>query len=1164
MSDSINSAIKYRASVFQPECSFRTGEKSFWGRLYGSSKALAISQLVRKTEAPIVVMVRDSLSASRLTEELRFYLDGSEISDLLSFPDWETLPYDMFSPYQDIISERLATLTTLPTLKKSILIVPVTTLMHRLMPREFLLSHSLILQKGQQLNVDTFRKQLIEGGYVFVTQVIEHGDVAIRGSLIDLYPMGTMQPYRIDLLDDEIDSIRTFDTETQRSLHKVEEIRILPAREVPLIDEGIARFRSAWRSRFEGNPNQSPVYRDVSQGLAPAGIEYYLPLFYEETNTLFDYLPDECITIFDEDVIDVSESFWQDIKTRYEQIRHDVEHPVLPPRDMFLNPSDLLSRTKIYHQIHITHREQQVRAGTSNYETTLPASLMINARSADPLLLFKRFINDFDGRILLVAESAGRRETLLDLFHQHQIKPVQYTDWSEFLHGKERLGLTVAPLEQGAQLDSPRIAIVNEGQLFGDRVMQRRLRKRKQQDSENIIRNLTELTLDAPVVHEEHGVGRYQGLITLEVGDIPAEFIFIEYAEGDKLYVPVSALDLISRFTGIDPEHAPLHRLGSGQWEKAKRKAAKRVHDIAAELLELHAQRAARPGFNFDLDENAYRAFVQTFPFEETPGQMEAIMAVIDDMTQVKPMDRLICGDAGFGKTEVAMRASFIAVQNSKQVAILVPTTLLAQQHYQNFIDRFADWPVRVELLSRFRTGKERSKTLKGLEDGTVDIVIGTHKLIQGNIKYARLGLLIIDEEHRFGVRQKEKFKAIRAEIDVLTLTATPIPRTLNMALADLREFSIIATPPSRRLAVKTFVREWNDVLLKEALLREIKRGGQVYVLHNKVETIEKMARQVELLLPEARVRTAHGQMPEKILEQVMLDFYHRRFNVLVCTTIIETGIDVPSANTIIINRADKFGLTQLYQLRGRVGRSHHRAYAYLIVPEKRQMTMDAVKRLEAIEALEELGVGFTLATYDLEIRGAGEILGEGQSGHIQEIGYGLYMDLLDRAVTALKSGQQPELDRPLDHGVEIDLHIPTLIPEDYLPDVHMRLIMYKRIASVKNEEELKELQIEMIDRFGLLPDFAKNLFQIAALKLLANPLGVHKIDLGLHGGRLQFNENNNVDPLKIIKLIQTNPFTYKLDGQDKLRINQELPEPADRFTILTNLIADISNRDAA
>ena len=1155
---------KNRASAFQPECSLKASEKSFWGRLYGSAKALTISQLSKEVEAPIVIMTRDSLSASRLTEELRFYLNDIAMNSLLSFPDWETLPYDLFSPYQDIISERLATLTSLPTLKKSILIVSITTLMHRLMPKEFLFAHSLILNKGQTLNVDGFRKQLHESGYVLSTQVIEHGDMAIRGSLIDLYPMGAREPYRIDLLDDEIDSIRTFDPETQRSLNKVEEIRILPAREVALIDEGIARFRSAWRSRFEGNPNQSPVYRDVSQGLAPVGIEYYLPLFYEETNTLFDYLPDESITIFDEDAIDTAESFWKDIETRYEQTRHDVERPVLPPRHMFLNPSDLLSRTKIYHQIHITQREQPERAGVSNYDSTLPANLMIDARSADTLSLFKHFISDFKGRILLVAESAGRRETLLDLFQQHDIKLVQLADWTEFIQGEVRLGLTVAPLEQGAQLEDPAIALISEGQLFGERVMQRRLRKRRQQDPENIVRNLGELTIGSPVVHEEHGVGRYRGLVMLEVGEIPAEFILIEYAAGDKLYVPVSALGLISRFIGMDAEHAPLHQLGGVQWQKAKSKAAKRAYDVAAELLELHAQRAARSGFSFELDENAYRAFVQAFPFEETPDQMDAILSVIDDMTQAKPMDRLICGDAGFGKTEVAMRASFLATQNSKQVAILVPTTLLAQQHFQNFKDRFADWPVRIELLSRFRTNKEQAIALKGIEDGAVDIVIGTHKLIQGNIEFARLGLLIIDEEHRFGVRQKEKFKAIRAEIDVLTLTATPIPRTLNMALADLRKFSIIATPPLKRLAVKTFVREWNDALLKEALLREIKRGGQIYVLHNKVETIEKMARQIESLLPEASVRWAHGQMPEKELEQVMSDFYHRRFNVLVCTTIIETGIDVPSANTIIINRADRFGLAQLYQLRGRVGRSHHRAYAYMIVPERKLMTADAIKRLEAIEALEELGVGFTLATHDLEIRGAGEILGEGQSGQIQEIGYGLYMDLLDRAVTALKSGKQARLDRPLDHGVEVDLHIPALIPEDYLPDVHMRLIMYKRIASAEDKEALKELQVEMIDRFGLLPDFAKNLFRIAEIKLLVEPLGIRKIDLGLHGGRLQFEKDHNVDPMKIITLMQTNPFTYKLDGQDKLRINEELPEPDDRFTILTKLIAEITNSDAA
>jgi transcription-repair coupling factor (superfamily II helicase) len=782
----------------------------------------------------------------------------------------------------------------------------------------------------------------------------------------------------------------------------------------------------------------------------------------------------------------------------------------------------------------------------------------------EPLGILKRFIDEFNGRILIAAESTGRRETLLEMFRQHDLQPVLYQDWSAFLSATDKIGVVTVALEQGAQINDPEFAIISESQLFGERVQQRRLRKRRQQDSEAIIKNLTELTTGAPVVHEDHGVGRYQGLVTLTVNDIPAEFISIEYAQSDKLYVPVASLDLISRYTGVDPEHAPLHRLGSGQWEKAKQKASQRVYDVAAELLDMHARRLARSGNSFTVDEHEYYAFIQSFPFEETPGQADAIKAVIEDMKESKPMDRLICGDAGFGKTEVAMRAAFIAVQNGRQVALLVPTTLLAQQHYQNFKDRFADWPVKIESLSRFRSNKDQEMVLQGLTDGTVDIVIGTHKLIQDNVKFQRLGLLIIDEEHRFGVRQKEKFKALRSEIDVLTLTATPIPRTLNMALSNLRELSIIATPPSRRLSVKTFVREWSNTLLREALLREIKRGGQVYFLHNQIDTIEKAAKEIEELMPEARVRIAHGQMPEKELEQVMLDFYHRRFNVLVCSTIIETGIDVPSANTIIINRADKFGLAQLYQLRGRVGRSHHRAYAYLIVPERKAITADAVKRLEAIESLEELGVGFTLATHDLEIRGAGEILGEEQSGQIHEIGFGLYMDLLERAVYALKAGKQPELDRPLDHGAEINLHIPALIPEDYLPDVHTRLIMYKRIASAKNITELQDLQEEMIDRFGLLPEYLKNLFRITELKLKANPIGIRKIDLGQRGGRLHFSSENRVDPGKIVQLIQSQPQVYKLDGQDKIRISKDLPDVIDRFTMLDNLLNEITVKNAA
>ncbi|MFT7458233.1 MAG: transcription-repair coupling factor (superfamily II helicase) [Planctomycetota bacterium] len=1152
-------------SALIPELPDKIETRRYWGRLHGSSRALAIISAVDISKKLLVVVTADLNSARQLLQELHFYKPRSSTYPILSFPDWETLPYDLFSPYQDIISQRLATLVTLSTLESGILVVPVSTAMHRLLPGDYLLAHSLLLAKGQKLELNEFRSNLQNNGYRIVSQVSEHGDVAIRGSLLDIYPMGSDAPYRIDLFDEEIDSIRVFDPESQRSLNQVDSIRILPAREVPMSDEHVARFRKNWRSRFEGNPNNSPVYRDVSDAIAPAGIEYYLPLFYAETYSLFDHLQDECLVALDEDVSAAAERFWQDIEERFEQRRHDVERPLLPPGEAFYNPHEFFTRIKPFGQIHISiMARDKARAGSLNFASRLPVNLSIDARAKEPLGIVQRFLRDFDGRVLFVAESAGRRETILEIFNTHGLRVKQFSNWQEFLTDSASTGLTVAPLEQGAILEDPNIAIVSETQLFGERAQQKRLRKRKKQDTDAIVRNLTELTIGAPVVHEDHGVGRYLGLVTLVVEDIPAEYIYLEYDQGDKLYVPVASLDIISRYSGADPEHAPLHRLGSGQWQKARRKAAERVRDVAAELLELHARRASRPGHKFELDEEALRAFAQGFPFEETAGQIEAIDDVTNDMKASKSMDRLICGDAGFGKTEVAMRAAFIAVNNNKQVALLVPTTLLAQQHYQNFTDRFADWPVDIQVLSRFQSKKEQDKTIAGLRDGKVDIVIGTHKLLQGNIHYACLGMVIIDEEHRFGVRQKEVFKSLRAEIDVLTLTATPIPRTLNLALSELRDLSIIASPPSRRLAVKTFVQEWNDEMLKEALLREIKRGGQVYVLHNKVKDIDVMAQKIEALIPEARVQIAHGQMPEKQLEQVMLDFYHRRFNILVCTTIIETGIDVPSANTIIINRADKFGLAQLYQLRGRVGRSHHRAYAYLLVPPRKSMTQDAHKRLEAIESLEELGIGFTLATHDLEIRGAGEILGEGQSGQIHEIGFGLYMELLDRAVKAMREGKQPELDRPLDHGTEIDLHIAALIPEDFLPDVHTRLIMYKRIASVSDESELSELQEEMIDRFGLLPDPIKSLFKIAKLKLKAGPLGIRKIELGENGGRLYFNEQTNIDTGKLINLIQSQPQRYKLDGQNKLRIIQEIPDSAARFKVLSDLLESITMRDAA
>jgi len=1154
-------------SPLTPELPTRPGECHYWGRLNGSSEALAIISAARKSDRPFIMITTDMSGCNRLLEEFRFFLDDevSEGFSLLSLPDWETLPYDLYSPYQDIVSDRLATLSRLSGFNRGILIVAVSTLMHRLLPREYLAAHSLDLENGQKLDVDKFRHELHRNGYRFVSQVLEHGDVALRGSLLDIYPMGAEVPYRIDLFDEEIESIRIFDPETQRSSDRIEKIQLLPAREAPLDEAHIARFRSDWRARFAGNPMASPVYRDVSGGLAPAGIEYYLPMFYPSMDSLFNYMDGDCIVAFDGDLAGAAQAFRQDIDERYEQGRYDQQRPLLPPEELFFDVQDIFRQVASYPQLRLNDAARGATAEISiEFATRVPVSLPVDARATQPMVHLQRFLEDFDGRVLLVAESSGRRETLLEMLTRDGVRPRVFSNWSGFLMDSDKLGLTVAPLERGAIIETPSLAIISESQLFGDRVQQRRLRSRRQLDLDAIVRNLTELTVGAPVVHEEHGVGRYLGLVTLVVGDITGEYIHLEYDQGDKLYVPVASLDLISRYTGVDPDHAPLHRLGSGQWQKARRKAAERARDVAAELLELHARRAARTGIVFGVDENAYQAFVQGFPFEETPGQEDAIADVIRDMISQNPMDRLICGDSGFGKTEVAMRASFIAVQNNRQVAVLVPTTLLAQQHFKNFSDRFADWPVRVEMLSRFLTKKQQDAVLAAMQGGQVDIVIGTHKLLQEDIRFNRLGLVIIDEEHRFGVRQKERLKSMRSEVDILTLTATPIPRTLNMALSEIRDLSIIASPPLRRLPVKSFISEWSDQIVREAMMREIKRGGQVYYLHNKVEDIEKRAATMAALIPQARVRFAHGQMPEKELEQVMLDFYHQRFNVLVCTTIIETGIDVPNANTIIIDRADKFGLSQLYQLRGRVGRSHHRAYAYLIIPARRAITADAIKRLEAIESMEDLGIGFTLATHDLEIRGAGEILGDEQSGQIQEIGFGMYMDLLDRAVKAMKSGKQPELDRPLDHGTEVDLHIPALIPEDYLPDVHTRLIMYKRIASAPTSAELQDIREEMIDRFGVLPPQVKNLFMIAGLKQKAGPLGIRKIDLGEQGGRITFSDTANVDPAHVIKLIQSEPQTYRFDGHDKLRVIRELSAAEARIRLLDDLLDTFAARDAA
>jgi len=1124
-----------------------------WGGLHGASSALAVVNAASQHTGLTLAMVPDGQTALRLEAELRFFA-GANGPDILVFPDWETLPYDVFSPHQDIISQRLATLYRLPAQRRGLLLVPVATLIQRLAPRAYLDGHSLLLRVGETLDQDALRRRLEAAGYACVSQVTEHGDFAVRGAIIDLFPMGAAQPYRIDLFDDEVESIRTFEPETQRSIAKVETVELLPAREFALDKAAITQFRQAFRSRFEGDPQRSLIYREVSNGSAPGGIEYYLPLFFEQTETLFDYLPPSALIIQFEGAQVALTAFWTQVQERYDQRRHDPERPLLPPEQIFLDSTEVAQALGRYQRIEL----HQQTTDEVDFATTEPPALPLNVRTEQPAAALQAFLADFPGRVLFAAESAGRREVLLETLARQSLRPKICADWAEFLTGELKLAITVAPLEQGLMLAEPNLAVIAETQLYGERVRQPR-RRGAGRDSETVIRDLTDLRIGAPVVHEANGVGRYAGLQRLEAAGIETEFVVLEYADEDKLYVPVAQLHLLSRYTGSAPESAPLHKLGTEQWARARRKAAEKAHDAAAELLDLYARRQARPGHAFKTAASDYAAFAAAFPFEETPDQQAAIDAVLADMQADKPMDRVVCGDVGFGKTEVAMRAAFMAVQDGRQVAVLAPTTLLAQQHYQNFQDRFADWPVQVAVLSRFKTKKEQDKALAGLQEGVVDIVIGTHKLLQGSVRFKRLGLVVIDEEHRFGVRQKERFKALRSEVDILTLTATPIPRTLNMAMAGLRDLSIIATPPVNRLAVKTFVGEWNNGLIQEACQRELKRGGQVYFLHNEVESIQRRAAELAELMPYARIDVAHGQMRERELEQTMLDFYHQRCNLLVCSTIIESGIDVPNANTIIIERADKLGLAQLHQLRGRVGRSHHRAYAYLLIPPRQVMTPDAVKRIEAIESLGDLGVGFMLANHDLEIRGAGELLGEEQSGQIHEIGFSLYMDLLERAVAALKAGKTPALDQPLEHGPEIDLRSPALIPDDYLPDVHTRLIMYKRIASAISAEELRELQVEMIDRFGLLPEPVKTLFRGSSLRLLATAIGVRKIEIGPNGGRIVFTPEPRLDIGKLLALIQQEQSIYRLDGQDKLRLCKPLPDAETRAREVENLLTRIA-----
>ena len=1133
-------------------------QRRYWTPPHGSARALLIAEAARSHEGLLVAVTRDTQRAHALEAELKVFAGGLPV---LHFPDWETLPYDVFSPHPEIVSQRIATLYQLPSVKRGVLVVPVATLMQRIAPRSHITGSGLMLKKGQKLDLAAEQRRLEASGYRYVPQVAEPGDFAVRGALIDIFPMGTAEPYRIELFDDEVESIRSFDPETQRSQQQVDRIELLPAREFPLTEEAAKNFRGNLRERFPIDVRRCPLYQDMKEGVTPGGIEYYLPLFFPQTATLFDYLADDALFLLGEGAGESSEQFWTQTVERYDQRAHDIERPVLPPPELYLSPEQLREQFNKRLRVEVVDpgHEHAVTVGTQ------PApDVPLNRKGEEPGTSLRHFIENYPGRVLIAADSAGRREALIETLAAAGMKPGNVESWQAFLpplHAGEaakaaaldgpKFAIFIAGLEQGFALTKPAITVLTERELFGERVRSERDRKRRRgtaRDPESIIRDLTELSLGAPIVHVDHGVGRYHGLISMDVGGMDGEFLTIEYAKGDKLYVPVAQLGLVSRYSGTAPELAPLHSLGGDAWERARKKAAEKVRDVAAELLAIYAQREARGGESMPIDRQLVEEFGSTFPFEETPDQESAIEAVLGDLAASRAMDRVICGDVGFGKTEVALRAAFATATAGKQVAVLVPTTLLAQQHYRNFADRFADWPVRVDVLSRFKSTKEVNDALKRLADGQIDVIIGTHKLLQPDIKFKNLGLVIVDEEQRFGVRQKEQLKKLRAEVDLLTMTATPIPRTLNMAMAGLRDLSLIATPPAHRSAVRTFISAWDPATIREALQRELSRGGQVYFLHNEVESIERTVRELEELVPEARIRIAHGQMPERELEGVMADFHRQRFNVLVCTTIIETGIDIPTANTIIIDRADRFGLAQLHQLRGRVGRSHHRAYAYLVVPDRKSITADAQKRLEALASLEELGAGFTLATHDLEIRGAGELLGDEQSGQIQEIGFGLYTELLDRAVRALKSGKVPDFDLSSEHETEVELHLPALIPDDYLPDVHARLTLYKRVASARSEEDLRDLQVEMIDRFGLLPAPTKQLFAVASLKLMATPLGIRKLDFGANGGRIVFREKPDVDPMTIIKLIQRLPRVYKLDGQDKLKITLDLPGATERL----------------
>lgn len=1140
-------------------------DKLYYGNLTGSRLALQLANAIDKHSGLVLIITPSTQIAEQLAEDIAFFQGKHD--DIMVFPDWETLPYDRFSPHQDIISSRLSLLNRLPSMKKGVVLANIRSLLSPLPPESYIHAHSLVLKLGDVFNIDDYRQRLEQAGYNCVSQVMSRGEFAVRGAIFDIFPMGAEAPFRIDLLDNEVDSIRLFDPETQRSSSKIETIDLLPAREFPLTPQAVDHFKHAWQKHFP-RYQDSPILYAVSHYKSAPGIEYYLPLFFDKTSALLDYLPANSVVMNIDNTFEAAEQMWRDIKDRYEQYRHDPEQPLLAPTEVFIEPTRWFERCKAFPQVFISSLAlNKIGPGRINMPNVKLADIAVSAEINKPLAKLQTFLEKTAFRSLFCADSAGRREILLEHFNRIGAQASRVDSWQEFLHSSNPIALAVAPLQDSFTDQTLQVNVFTESQLFTQRVAQpRRRQSPATEDQQGIaIRDLSELNIGDPVVHIEHGIGRYEGLITLDLGGYSGEFLSLAYANNDKLYVPINSLHLIRHYRFTENVAVNLNKLGTDKWAKSLDKAAKRIRDVAAELLEVYAKRAAEKGFACEPPDEHYQSLVDSFPFEETPDQARAIQAVIHDMVSLRPMDRLLCGDVGFGKTEVAMRAAYLAVQNGKQVAILVPTTLLAQQHYENFCSRFAKWLVKIDSLSRFRSSSEQNKIVEQLKSGTVDIVIGTHRLLNPDVQFKNLGLLIIDEEHRFGVRHKEKLKSLRANVDILSMTATPIPRTLNMALAEIRDLSIIATPPAKRLSVKTFVKETQPQLIKEAILREILRGGQVYYLHNDVQTIQHTVDNLQAALPGVKIALGHGQMRERELEQVMVDFYHNRFQVLVCTTIIETGIDVPNANTIIIERADKFGLAQLHQLRGRVGRSHHQAYAYLLAPPIKTLSKDAQKRLEAIAVIDELGAGFSLASHDLEIRGAGELLGEEQSGNIEDIGIGLYMELLDRTVKSMKSGKLANMDevvKPL--GAEVDLRISALIPEDYVPDVHRRLTFYKRINNALTEAQLQDVQVELIDRFGLLPEPAKHLISCAEIRLRSQTLGIKKIEAHATGGKFEFMELPNIDPMTIIRMVQKHSGKYQLNGPTKFLFKGEFKDAHSRITMVNQILNEFEQKPGA